>query len=398
MPRPKKRAGYYDRARGLWCVDLTVGVKPDGTPRRKRVTAANRDDLDPKVRAILTRVDQGLPLVDEVRTVRAWCEQYVAEILPYGKASRSAADHAGVLRRYVYDDPIGRRPLAALTPSDVRRWLRRLEQRDARPKRGGAVVKLAPDTVAKARQVLSAAITAAVRDEVVLRNVVQLTDVPLGSGRRRTDDALTVEQVDAVLAEAAAGRPTYLPGTSTLSGERRPDRLEALAVLVLALGLREAELLDLRWSTGLDLEARTLTVVDAKTPAGERTIPLPAFVVDALVRHRAAQRLERLAAPVWVDDDLVFASTTGTRIGARNALRWWHDLTTRAGLGRRRFHAARHTAAVVMRERGVPLEDISAILGHASVAITADIYARPTVEGLRGAAAAIDATYSRSVG
>jgi integrase len=178
-----------------------------------------------------------------------------------------------------------------------------------------------------------------------------------------------------------------------LSGERRPDRYYALAALVLAVGLRQAEALDLRWEA-VDLDAATLEVVDAKTPAGFRTIPIPAFVVEALREHRTVQTLDRMVADAWEDDGLVFTTTIGSRIDARNALRWWHGLTTRAGVGRRRFHCSRHTAGTVMLNRGVPLVIVSQILGHARVDITAKIYARPYVETLRAGADAIDRAYS----
>jgi integrase len=67
-------------------------------------------------------------------------------------------------------------------------------------------------------------------------------------------------------------------------------------------------------------------------------------------------------------------------------LRWWHDLTIAAGVGRRRFHASRHTAATLMLNNGVPLEVVSATLGHAGLAITADIYAKVRADLQRTAA------------
>lgn len=73
-------------------------------------------------------------------------------------------------------------------------------------------------------------------------------------------------------------------------------------------------------------------MVKAKTEAGRRTIVLPDFALTALKRHQAMQRQERMAATHWDDPDVVFASTIGTPLEPRNVLRWWHDLTTRAGL------------------------------------------------------------------
>jgi len=91
------------------------------------------------------------------------------------------------------------------------------------------------------------------------------------------------------------------------------------------------------------------------------------------------------AGELWQETGSVFTTPIGTMIDPANALKWWQDVTERAGLGRRRMHAARHTAATLMLDRGVPLELVSAVLGHAGLAITADVYARPTADAKRRA-------------
>lgn len=107
------------------------------------------------------------------------------------------------------------------------------------------------------------------------RNAAALDDAPRKAARK-LDDALDADEAVAVLSAAAGAR------------------LEALAVLVLAVGLRRGGALRLRWA---DIDfAGTLTVTEAKTDAGRRTIALPAFVVAALRAHRARQLVERVAA------------------------------------------------------------------------------------------------------
>jgi integrase len=91
----------------------------------------------------------------------------------------------------------------------------------------------------------------------------------------------------------------------------------------------------------------------------------------------------------------VFTSESGRRLGGRQALKVWHGWTEAAGLGRRRFHASRHTAATLMLQRGVPLEVVSAILGHASLAITSDIYARVGADAKRRALAQLEAAIDK---
>jgi integrase len=158
------------------------------------------------------------------------------------------------------------------------------------------------------------------------------------------------------------------------------------------------EALALCWD-GVDLDAGTLTVagtlkrrkggglyVDTpKTADGVRTLPLVAGTLEALRGHRKRQTAERLAARQWVDSGYVFTDTIGGPLDGRNVLRWWHGITETAGVGRRRFHASRHTAATLLLDRGAALEVVSAVLGHAGLAVTADVYAKVTMESKRRA-------------
>jgi integrase len=176
------------------------------------------------------------------------------------------------------------------------------------------------------------------------------------------------------------------------------DRLEAMAHLLLGLGLRRGEVLALKWD-GVDLEGRELKVEGTitraggqvfhstpKTASGARTIPLVGDLPAVLTARRKRQAAERLAAgALWHDDGWVFTTEIGTAIDPSNALHWWYRLTERAGIGRRRMHAARHTTATLMLDRGVPLELVSKVLGHKGLAITADVYARPTADAQRRA-------------
>jgi integrase len=89
---------------------------------------------------------------------------------------------------------------------------------------------------------------------------------------------------------------------------------------------------------------------------------------------------------------LVFTTELGTPIDPRNLNRWWNALLKKAGFGPRRFHASRHTAATLLLDSGVPLEVVSAILGHATLAVTSDIYAKVTEDAKRRALVNLEGT------
>lgn len=184
------------------------------------------------------------------------------------------------------------------------------------------------------------------------------------------DDTLDAADAKAVLAQAEG------------------DRLGALAWLAVTYGLRKGELR--RLQTGdIDLAGDVLTVTRAKTRAGVRTLPLTPEARRVLTRH-----LRRHAAI----GGHVFTTPDGRPLSEHKVSDYWNDLLTRAGIGHlcrncasdencstsvRRFHSSRHTAATLLLEDGVPLEVVSAILGHAKINVTADIYAKVRADLIR---------------
>src|SRR5512134_1488594 len=105
-----------------------------------------------------------------------------------------------------------------------------------------------------------------------------------------------------------------MPGRSAAQG----TRFEALFVLAVTSGLREGELLGLRWRD-VELDAGILQVrnaiqrikgewrfVEPKSKKSRRTIVLNNLAADALRAHRTRQAAERLRnGPYWEDWDLV---------------------------------------------------------------------------------------------
>ncbi|MHB8670803.1 MAG: site-specific integrase [Acidimicrobiales bacterium] len=155
------------------------------------------------------------------------------------------------------------------------------------------------------------------------------------------------------------------------------ERLEALVVTGLMLGLGPGELTGLLWSD-LDLEAGTLTVARSmkrergslrlgpvkRSRAGHRSIDLPIPVLDALRAHRTRQVSERLSAgPLWQDEGLVFCSEIGTALDPSNVRRTFDCVCRRAGLGHWTPYELRHSAASLLIDAGVPLEQVADLLG-----------------------------------
>jgi integrase len=178
------------------------------------------------------------------------------------------------------------------------------------------------------------------------------------------------------------------------------DRLRALYVVALSLGLRQGEILGLRWED-VDLEEELLTVRrslqrydngyhldETKTRKSRRTLPIPSSLVKELRTHRVRQLQERLlAGSRWEGDTwrLLFTTEIGGPLNRFVVANRFHRLLEKAELPRWRFHDLRHAAATFMLAMGVGLRTVMEVLGHSRITTTADVYGHVSQEIQRDA-------------
>ncbi len=239
---------------------------------------------------------------------------------------------------------------------------------------------LAPRTVGHLHRVLHRALADAVRWGRVGRNVCDVVRPPKVQAQEVR--ALSPDETRQLLT-AAAGDP-----------------LEALYVLAVTVGLRQGELLGLKWQD-VDLDGRRLQVrrsiarlnghgwleQEPKSAGSRRSVSLTPLAVAVLQRHRQRQLERRVKALAWEDNGFVFANEVGRPMTPQNLTqRSFQPLLERAGLPRMRFHDLRHTAATLLLAQGVHPKVVQEMLGHASIALTLDTYSH-VVPGLQAEAA-----------
>jgi len=176
--------------------------------------------------------------------------------------------------------------------------------------------------------------------------------------------------------------------TQTLLKAVSGDRLEALYVLAVHTGMREGELLGLKWED-VDLERGVLRLRhalvreggsvklgDLKTPKSRRSIRLTHAAAEALRGHlqRQLEEMERMGS-LYRPGGLVFATESGTLTNPSNLRnRSFKPLLKRASLPDICFHDLRHTCATLLFSQGTHPKLVQELLGHASIAMTLDTY------------------------
>ena len=217
------------------------------------------------------------------------------------------------------------------------------------------------------RQILSAALSRAVREELVARNVARLAELPTW------EPAATVPWSSAealAFLQAAADDPLY-----------------PAFVLLLLYGMRRGEVIGLRWAD-IDTDAGLIRVRQQiqriqgqlhigplKTRAGSRDLPLIGLAKDALDARRQAQDADRQKlGRCWTETGLVFTTRTGRPVEPRNLVRSFMRICQAAKIRWIRVHAVRHTTASLLKDLHVPARDAQIILGHAHITTTQQIY------------------------
>jgi integrase len=182
-------------------------------------------------------------------------------------------------------------------------------------------------------------------------------------------------------------------------GHARQDRLSALWLLVATTGMRRAELAGLRWIDA-DLAAARLfprrprVVVnyvghesEPKTRMGKRSLALDPATPAALQEHKARQDKERAeVGAAWMDSGLVFTRPDGAPLHPDLITDWFRRLARAAGLPPIRLHDVRHSYASAPLAAGIPAKVVSERLGHATIAVTLDVYGH-VIPGVDAAAA-----------
>jgi integrase len=371
---PNGASSIYIGKDGYWHGRVTVGVKDDGRPDRRHVMGTQAD-VTRKVRALERQRDGGTTRkAGRVWTVEKWLTHWVENIAaPFVRDNTISGYRVAVNVHLI--PGLGKHRLDRLEPEH-------LEKLYVRMIRNGS----APATAHQAHRTMRTALNEAVRRGHIARNPATLAKAPRVS--EKEVEPYGVDEVRLLLKAAMTGR----------NGARW--------AIALALGLRQGEVLGLKWSD-VDLDRGSLVVrrarlrprwrhgcggtcgrqhgghcperiaerpetADTKSRAGRRVMGLPDELVELLRAHRIEQGRERdAAAQLWTGHGWLFATPTGGPLNPRTDWTDWKKLLTTAGVRDGRLHDARHTAATVLLLLGVPERAVMGVMGWSNTAMAA---------------------------
>lgn len=370
---PNGAGSIWQRKDGRYEARVYV-PQPDGTRKRKTVYGSTWEECDEKRQELVRRDRQGIPTPSRSAKLSEWLPYWLEEYIRPHRKRTTYVKYEMHVRLYLVP-LLGSRRLESLTTANVRRMVSEVTS------------KTSAATAKEAHRVLRTALTAACREELISRNVVQLVPAPQVEPR-----ALT---------------PWTLDETLTFLESARGDGLYPAFVLAVALGLRRGEILGLQWRD-VDLDRRTLTVrttlhrggkelyLDTTKNRRTRVIPIPLMCVAPLRWQRLRQSAQQArAGGKWHDSDLVFTTRSGLPIEPRNLYRSFLRIAASADLPQVRLHDTRHGCASLLFAAGVAPRTVMEILGHSQIAVTMNVYTHVSDDNRREAMSHMDRLLKR---
>lgn len=342
------------RQDGRWCAAIFMPTT-EGGEKRVYVYGRTRDEVRDKLTELQEKRRRNIPVASRSWKLGAYLDYWLEQIVRPSKRWNTYKKYEQTVRLYLKPG-LGKRPLARLRVAEVQAFFN--DQLHA----GHSVAK-----VHVMRMVLAAALTRAMREELIFTNVARLATLPS--------------------APAARNRPWSADEARRFLDAAHNDPLYPAFVLLLVYGLRRGEVLGLSWDD-IDLEDDLirvdwqlqringqLTRTQIKTDAGQRTLPLLPIARDALLDLALWQSdTRRHAGHNWHETGYVFTTRTGHPVEPRDLARSFERITRQSGLRSIRLHDLRHTVAQFLKRLRTAPNDAKEILGHARITTTLAIY------------------------
>lgn len=348
-------------------VTAVVGRDGNGKIIRKQFYGKDKSDAENKKNEYLNGIKNGLTVDFQDVSLGKLMHLWLFEVMKTKIKPATFERYEGIYRNYIKNNSIYGSKLCTLQSIQLQRYYNKLYKSG----RSSNVIK-------NLNKLLKEFFNYAIDEGYLNRNPCARLSIPgLKDVKKKEIDVFLDEEIhkfESVLAN---------------------HRLESLFLLAIGTGLRQGELLGLKWSD-IDFDKKELHVKRAikqvslineddtrefkaieqapKSKNSIRTVPIPSKIIPILKTHQLEQKKEKVAALNYIESDFVFTTNTGKIIYARNLTKMYRRLLKKADIPYRKFHCLRHTYATKLFERNARPETVQKLLGHSSISTTIDIY------------------------
>lgn len=357
----KKTVRKGDKEYTYWEARYTAGYHPGtGKQIQRSITGKTQREVTQKLKAATASIDAGTYIAPNKLTLGSWMDSWAANYLS-GVKPRTVEIYEAVIRVHIKPG-LGAARLENLNAHMIQGFYN-----ECHKKKG-----LSGKSIKNIHCVLHRGLQQAVASGYIRSNPADFCVLP--RAERKDIKPFDDDEIQRFL--------QAIQGT----------RLEPMLAVTLFTGMREGEVLGLKWDC-VDFKRGTITVnkqlqydrkaeiyqlSSPKNRKGRVIVPAP-FVMDLLRRQQKLQADDRaFVREAWMDTGFVFTNELGEHLKPWTLYRAFKRAATEIGRSDARFHDLRHSYAVAAIRSGDDIKTIQGNLGHATASFTLDVYGHVT--------------------
>ncbi|CAN5563156.1 site-specific integrase [soil metagenome] len=375
--RDSKVGTIYERPKGSgrYTVRVLIGYDDvSGKPRFCYQACQTHAEAVAVAKTLQDEKDKGKLRATKKDSVREVVDGWLENMIRVNRAPKTYQQYRYIFEAFVFP-AFGSKQMSKITQSDVQAlaatMLRTAVRSRGRVPSSDESKCLSVRTVKLTVTLLHSAYKFAIKRGFA--SVNPATDIDLPKPREKSAKFMTKEE------------------TQKLISVLEDSPIRELLLFMLVTGTRVSESTGLRWDD-VNFSSGTVRITGQLQRLGgklrrtegtksnrDRTIPLPAWLVEELRSVRARQLVEDTLDP----DNIVFLNPFGRRVDPKYLWNWLAKHCADAGVPRLNPHGTRHTAATLALMETGDLHAVQKMLGHSQVSLTSDLYGHATLKGTR---------------
>lgn len=366
------KTNYSKNGKDYFRITASVGRDSNGKLIRKEFYGKSKKDAEAKRDEYLNGLKNGLTIDYKNMSLGKLMRTWLFEVVRVSNKIKPSTfeRYEGIYRNYVLDSEIYGLILNDIKSIQLQRYYNRLYDN----RKSSNVIK-------NLNKLLKSFFNYAVDESYILKNPCNGRKVVIPGETKNVEKKIEIFTDEEI---------------QTLQSALKKHRLKCPILLALGTGLRQGELLALKWSDlniidkelKVERSIKQVNIIAAdgskeyktiiqtpKTKNSIRIVPIPSNLIPILENHSKNQKLEKLkVGSSYLDNDFIFTTELGKPINARNMTKTYKRILDKANIPYKKFHSLRHTYATKLFEKNVPLKTVQELLGHSDISITGNIY------------------------